>query len=54
VEDVQGNNVTIEDGTPIILGKISVLKIDQVLMSGGAAVTTLGGQTLSDGHCQAR
>eukprot|EP00775_Hariotina_reticulata_P001055 gene1055-1390_t len=35
VQDVQGNNVTVEGGTPIVLGKISVLKIDRVLMSGG-------------------
>jgi len=33
VEDVQGNNVTIE-GAPIALGKVSVVKIDKVLMSG--------------------
>lgn len=35
VQDVQGNNITIEGGTVVNLGKISVLKIDKVLMSGG-------------------
>lgn len=34
VKDVQGNDVTLMK-QPVIVGKISIIPIDQVLMSGG-------------------
>eukprot|EP00775_Hariotina_reticulata_P003408 gene3408-3681_t len=43
VQDVQGNNITIEGGTVVNLGKISVLKIDKVLMSDAFALAEKAG-----------